>query len=163
VAAAAAIAGTGIALLPRRGRGVAGAIVIAIAAWSAEPFDARAPVIVESQRDAQNTAGRRTVTDYLAAHWDGQPIMMSMGSLGHYMQDMSQAGFDIRDFLHEGNGEIWKQAIGHPRPFVEWIVVEEKAEGGDALYWQGKLDPNFFKGYRRVADGGNVALYRRIW
>jgi hypothetical protein len=162
VAAAAAIAGTGVALLPRRGRGVAGAIVIAIAAWSARPFDTQAPVVLESQRDARNTAGRRVVTRYLAAHWDGQPMMMSMGSLAHYMQDMSQAGFNIRDFLHEGNGEIWKYAIGHPRPFAEWIIVEEKAEGGDALYWQGKLDPNFFKGYQRVAEGGNVALYRRL-
>jgi hypothetical protein len=162
VAAAAAIAGTGVALLPRRVRVPAGAIVIAIAAWSAEPFDAHAPVVVESQRDAQNTEGRRAVTDFLAANWDGQPIMMSMGSLGHYMQDMSHAGFNIRDFLHEGNGEIWKHAVAHPRPFVEWIVVEEKAEGGDALYWQGKHDPNFFKDYVRVAAGGNVGLYRRI-
>jgi hypothetical protein len=162
VAAAAAIAGMGVALLPRRLRAVTGTFVIAIAAWSAQPFDVQAPVIVESQRDAQNTAGRRAVTRYLSAHWDGQPIMMSMGSLGHYMQDMSHAGFHIRDFLHEGNGEIWKYAIGHPRPFVEWIVVEEKAEGGDAVYWQGKLDPNFFSGYERVAEGGNVSLYRRI-
>jgi hypothetical protein len=161
LAAAAALAGTGIALLPRRVRGVAGAVVIAIAAWSAEPFDAAAPVIVESQRDAQNTRGRRAVTDYLAAHWDRQPIMMSMGSLGHYMQDMSHAGFNIRDFLHEGNGEIWIQAIDHPRPFAAWIIVEEKAEGGDVLYWQGKIDSNFFGGYQRVAEGGNVALYRR--
>jgi hypothetical protein len=163
VAAAAAIAGTGIALLPRRVRAITGTIVIAVAAWSAEPFDRKAPVVVESQRDAQNTAGRRTVTDYLSGHWDGQPIMMSMGSLGHYMQEMSHAGFNIRDFLHEGNGEIWKQALAHPRPFAKWIVVEEKAEGGDVVYWQGKLDLNFFKGYERVAAGGNVALYQRIW
>jgi len=162
VAAASAIAGTGVALLPRRVRAAAGIIVIGIAAWSAEPLDARAPVIVESQRDAQNTAGRRAVTNYLAAHWDGQPIMMSMGSLGHYMQDMSHAGFNIRDFLHEGNGEIWQHALGNPRPFVEWIVVEEKAEGGDTLYSQGKIDPRFFSGYQRVAEGGNVALYRRV-
>ena len=106
--------------------------------------------------------GRRAVTNYLAAHWDGQPIMMSMGSLGHYMQDMSHAGFNIRDFLHEGNGEIWKYAVGHPHPFVEWIIVEEKAEGGDTLYWQGKIDPRFFSGYQCVAEGGNVALYRRV-
>jgi hypothetical protein len=162
VAAAAALAGCGVALLPRRLRVVGGTIVIAIAAWSAEPFNRDAPVIVESQRDAQNTAARRAVTDYLVAHWDGQPIMMSMGSLGHYMQDLSHAGFNIRDFLHEGNGEIWKYAVGHPRPFVEWIIVEEKAEGGDTLYWQGKIDPHFFSGYQRVAEGGNVALYRRI-
>jgi len=162
VAAAAALIGVGVGLLPRRVRAGAGIAIIALAAWSASPLDANAPVIVESQRDVANTIARRAVTDYLTTNWDGQPIMMSMGSLGHYMQDMSHAGFGIRDFLHEGNGEIWKYAVGHPYPFAAWIIVEEKAEGGDALYWQGRIDPNFFRGYQRVAEGGNVALYRRV-
>ena len=38
-------------------------------------------------------------------------IMASMGSLGHYMQEASRAGFAIRDFLHEGNGDIWLAAL----------------------------------------------------
>jgi hypothetical protein len=161
VAAAAAIVGAGVGLLPRRARAAGAVLVVAIAATAAEPFDRSAPVVTESQRDAQNAAGRVAVTDYLLSHWDGQPIMMSMGSLGHYMQDLSRAGLSIHDFIHEGNGEIWKYAMGHPQPFAAWILVEEKAEGGDALYWQGKLDPRFFAGYERVAEGGNVSLYRR--
>ena len=46
-------------------------------------------MVVESQREAASQAGRRAVTDYLVAHRDGRTIMMSMGSLGHYMQDLS--------------------------------------------------------------------------
>ena len=38
-------------------------------------------------------------------------IMASMGSLGHYMQELSRRGFAIRDFLHEGNGDIWLGAL----------------------------------------------------
>jgi hypothetical protein len=98
----------------------------------------------------------------LKANWDGQPIMMSMGSLGHYMHDLSRDGFALHDFVHEGDGEIWKHALAHPAPYVEWIAVEEKAEGGDALSWQGKLDPRYFDRYQRVAEGGGVSLYRRI-
>ena len=60
--------------------------------------------------------------------------MMSMGSLGHYMHDLSAHGFGIHDFLHEGNGDIWNFAITDPRAVVGWIAIEEKAEGGDALY-----------------------------
>jgi hypothetical protein len=161
VAAAAAFAGAGIALLPRRLRAAAAVVVIAIALGGARPFDPAAPMVVEAQRDVANTAGRRAVTAYLQAHWDGSPILMSMGSLGHYMQDLSHAGFGIRDFLHEGNGELWKAAIARPQPFVRWIVIEEKAEGGDALYWQGRHDPHFLAGYHRVAAGGNAALYER--
>jgi hypothetical protein len=161
VAAAAAITGTGVALLPRRAQPIAGALIVAIAAWQAPPLQKDAAVVVESQREAPNFEGRKAVTAYLTSHWDGQPIMMSMGSLGHYMHDLSHAGFGIKDFLHEGNGEIWKYAVLHPQPVVEWIAVEEKAEGGDALWWQGAHDPGFLRGYDRVAEGGGVALYRR--
>jgi hypothetical protein len=120
------------------------------------------PVVTESQRDARNGEGRRRVTAYLEAHWDGQPIMMSMGSLGHYMHDLSADGFRVKDFLHEGTGEIWVRAALYPRPFAEWIAIEEKAEGGDALHWQAEHDPSFLKGFARVAEGGGVALYRRV-
>jgi hypothetical protein len=162
IAACAAITGVGISLLPRRARLAAGVAVVALAVWQAPPFDPTAGVVRESQRDARNAIGRRTVTAYLLAHWDHQPIMMSMGSLGHYMHDLSAFGWSIRDFVHEGNGELWKYAVRHPRPFVEWIVVEERAEGGDELYRQGTLDPRFFDGYARVAEGGGVALYQRM-
>jgi len=161
VAAAAALTGTGIALLPRRLRAATGAIVVAAAVWQAPPFQTDAPVVRESQREVLNQQGRQAVTAYLKARWDGQPIMMSMGSLAHYMHDLSREGFGIGDFLHEGNGEIWIHAVRHPAPFVEWLAIEERAEGGDALHWQALHDENFLKGFVRVAEGGNVGLYRR--
>jgi hypothetical protein len=161
VAAAAALIGTAVALLPRRARGAAGAIVVALAVWQVGPFDAGAPVIVESQREAPNKRGRAAVTAYLDAHWDGRPIMMSMGSLGHYMHDLSARGFRVKDFLHEGNGELWTHAARYPRLFVEWIAIEERAEGGDGLHRRATHDPTFLRGYVRVAEGGGVALYRR--
>ena len=162
VAAAAALVGAGVSLLPRRLRPVAGAIALGLAVWQAPPFQAKAPVLVESEREAQLQQGRSAVTAYLRAHWDGQPIMMSMGSLAHYMHDLSFDGFAIADFLHEGNGEIWIHAVRHPFPYVEWIAIEEYAEGGDALHWQALHDANFLKGFARVAAGGNVSLYRRL-
>jgi hypothetical protein len=88
--------------------------------------------------------------------------MMSMGSLGHYMHDLSAHGFRIHDFLHEGNGDIWNFAVTDPRPVVEWIAIEEKAEGGDALYLEAKRHPAFLDGFIRVAEGGGVALYRKV-
>ena len=161
VAASAALIGSAVALLPRRVGAAAGLILVAFTGWQLRPFDRQAPVVLESQRDVQNAEGRRAVTAYLAANWDGHPIMMSMGSLGHYMHDLSAAGFGIGDFLHEGNGEIWKYAARHPQPIAAWIAIEERSEGGDALAYQAKIDANFLKGYARVAEGGGVALYRR--
>ena len=77
------------------------------------------------------------------------------------MHDLSANGFGVRDFLHEGNGEIWKYAVRTPRPFAAWLVVDERTDRGDALFWQGQHNPSYFSGYARLAEGGGVALYRR--
>lgn len=160
VAACAAIAGTGIGLLWFRVRSIVAAVVVTAAMLQAPPLDRGAPLVLESQRDAENMAGRRAVTTYLTSHYDGRTIMMSMGSLGHYMQDLSRDGFQIRDFLHEGNGDIWNFAMLRPQGIVGWIAVEERAEGGDALFLAARRRPAFLEGFTRVAEGGGVALYR---
>jgi hypothetical protein len=84
-----------------------------------------------------------------------------MGSLGHHMQEMSRAGFAIRDFLHEGNGDLWLTAIDGPYPFAQWILIEEKAQGGDFLARRAHERPHFLDGYRRVCEGAGLALYER--
>jgi hypothetical protein len=160
VVACAVTAGAAIGLLRARAGWIAGAVLVALAAWQAPPLDRQAPLIRESQLEVRQKAGRQVVTDYLRAHHDGRTILMSMGSLAHYMHDLSHAGFNIRDFLHEGNGEAWGMAMGRPRGIVGWIIVEERAEGGDTLYWQGQKEPGFFEGFERVAEGGHVGLYR---
>jgi hypothetical protein len=160
VAAVAAIVGAGVAILPRRVARVVGAAIVALAVWQTPPLDPQAPVIVEARRVAAEDEGRQPVSAYLSAHWDGQPIMMSMGSLAQYMHDLSAIGFSVRDFLHEGNGELWKYAMRTPRPFVEWIVIQEKADR-DEIFRQAQLDPRFLEGYARVVSGGGIAIYRR--
>ncbi len=160
IAASAVLIAVAVSLLPRRLRLPIAIIVIALTTIQAHPLDRTAALIVESQRDAPNKIGRQAVTNYLVRHRDGTPIMMSMGSLAHYMHDLSAYGFHIHDFLHEGNGELWVYAFRlGPRGFVKWVVVEEKAEGGDALFHRAQRDPHFFDGFTRVAEGGGVALY----
>jgi hypothetical protein len=160
IAAGAALAGAGIGLFWARARPVVALVVVAAALLQARPLDREAPLIKESQRDAANKTGRSAVTAYLVHHYDGRTIMMSMGSLAHYMHDLSAEGFRIHDFLHEGNGDIWKFALKRPLGVVGWIAIEEKAEGGDALYFEARRHPRFLEGFDRVAEGGGVALYR---
>ena len=160
VAACAALIGAGLGLLWSRVQPIAAAAVVSAALIQAPPLDRAAPLIAESARDAAGTAGRRVVTAFLDAHQDGRTIMMSMGSLGHYMHDLSASGFRIRDFLHEGNGDLWNFALLKPAGVVGWIAIEEHAEGGDALFVRARMDRRFLEGFERVAEGGGVALYR---
>ena len=137
--------------------------LLALVMVQAPSFDADlAPMVVEAQLDRANSAGRRTVTACLEASYDRTTIMASMGSLAHYMQELSHAGFQLSDFLHEGSGPIWAHALHRdPSLFVGWILIEEKAEGGDMLFQKTKEWPEFATRFERVCEGGNVALYRR--
>jgi len=161
VAACSVITAAGIGTLSRPLRIIASLVVVVSVALQSAPFDAQAPMILEAQRDATNRIGRQAVTEYLRAHWDGTTIMMSMGSLAHYMHDLTELNLDIQDFLQEGNEQLWVQAATYgPRGFVKWVVIEERAEGGDALFQAAQRDPRFLEGFDRVAEGGGVALYR---
>jgi hypothetical protein len=161
VIAAAAISAAGIGVLWRVVRLPAAVIITALVASHAWPIDHQAPLVLESQREAANMAGRRAITSYLLQHYDGRDIMMSMGSLGHYMHDLSLAGFDIKNFLHEGNGEIWRFAMLQPRGHAGWLIIESSAEGGDALY-HASLRDRWLEGFEKVAEGGGAALYRSV-
>jgi len=164
VAACAAITAAGIGTLWKPLRAVAALAVLVWIVSQSSAFDARAPMIAEAQRDAANKIGRQAVTEYLRAHWsdgDRSTIMMSMGSLAHYMHDLAALGLDVRDFLQEGNEQLWVHAASRgPRGFVKWVVIEERAEGGDVLFQAAARDRHFLEGFERVAEGGGVALYR---
>ena len=137
-------------------------LAVGLIAYELRPLDLSAPMVVEAQWDRPNVPAREQVTACLDGPRAGGKIMASMGSLGHYMQETSRAGYRLRDFLHEGNGDIWIAAFaGGPRPFAEWVLIEEKAEGGDMLALRARANPHFLDGYSRVCEGAGLALYRR--
>lgn len=145
----------------RRAAPVASALLLAAALVELHPLNAQAAMVLEAQWDRPNIAAREPVSRCLADAYAGESIMASMGSLGHYMQDLSREHFAIRDFLQEGNGDIWLNALEHPRPYAGWILIEEKAEGGDMLAKRAREHPDFLRGYTRVCEGAGLALYRR--
>jgi hypothetical protein len=146
----------------RRARVLAAALLVATAALEARPFDGNAPMVLEAQWDRANARARQAVTACLARDYRGEKIMASMGSLGHYMQELSHEGLALREFLHEGNGDIWLAALHDgPRLYVGWVLIEELAEGGDMLAVRFRANPRFLQGFTRICEGGGVALYRR--
>jgi len=162
MAAEAIGAGIAAGMMPlRRLRTGCAIALLLLAGYELHPLDASAPMVVEAQWDRPNTPLRAQVTACIGQPLHGEKIMASMGSLGHYMQEASRSGLALRDFLHEGNGDIWLAALVEPRPFAAWILIEEKAQGGDMLARRAREHPEFLKGYARVCEGAGLALYRR--
>lgn len=147
--------------VPGRRRPVLGALLFALIVAGSRPLDQHAPMVLEARTDQPSAARRRAVSACLARNYDGTTIMASMGSLGHYMQELAGDGLAIRDFLHEGNGDIWLAALERPRPFVGWMLVEEDAEGGDMLAQRARASRRFLDGFTRTCAAGGVTLYRR--
>jgi hypothetical protein len=152
--------GVAAGLIPRL-RAAAAIVILAIVFYELRPIERHAPMIVEAQWEQPNAAPRLEVTRCLRAGYSGETIMASMGSLGHYMQEAAADGFAVRDFLHEGNGDIWLAALDGPRPFVGWMLIEEKANGGDMLAKRALENPHFLDGFSRVCEGGGLVLYER--
>jgi hypothetical protein len=101
-------------------------------------YDARAPI----------WWWRAPVTTSLRTQYRGETVMASIGSLGHYMHDLSAIGLTLRDFLHEGNGDVWLAALDGARPFAGLVLIEERAEGGDMLAFRARESPRLLRGSR---------------
>ena len=157
----AAVTGLGVGLLLRY-RPVAAAIVVLTALFETPPLSGRSPIVVEAQRDAASVVARRDVTSCLVQNYDQTPILASMGSLAPYMQETARAGLSIRQYIHEGIGQMWADSLVEAGRYAGWVLIEELAEGGDVLARRRTTSPEFLAGFERQCEGGGVALYRRM-
>jgi hypothetical protein len=159
VAASSVLLGIGVGHL-RRWQVPAALVLLTGVWWQARPFDPKAAMVLEAQWDRPRGQQRRAVTACLPHPGHGEIVMASMGALAHYMQELSAEGFALRDFLHEGNGDLWAAGLVHPASQVRWRLIEEVSVGGDMLADRARHDPTFLAGFTRVCEGGGVALYR---
>jgi hypothetical protein len=137
-------------------------VLIASTLIESPPWAMTAPLIEEAQWDVPNSRERQHVTTCLAPAYRGEKVLASMGSLAHYMQELSHEGLAIADFIHEGNGALWDLALQTgPAPHAGWMLVEEQSEGGDVLAQRVRRDASFARGMTRVCEGGGVVLYKR--
>jgi hypothetical protein len=137
------------------------AVLIASTLIESTPWNRERPLLVEAQLDAVNSAARQHVTACLASAYHGEKVLASMGSLAHYMQELSRHGFAIADFIHEGNGALWDLVLETgPALHAGWMLVEEQSEGGDVLAQRIHRDHDFTRGMTKICAGGGVSLYR---
>jgi hypothetical protein len=138
-------------------------LLVASALIESPPWNRQSPLLIEAQLDATNSVARQQVTACLAPAYHGEKVLASMGSLAHYMQELSHQGFAIADFIHEGNGALWDLALETgPAPHAGWMLVEEQSEGGDVLAQRIRRHDTFTRAMTKVCEGGGVSLYRRV-
>jgi hypothetical protein len=163
VAACALFCGLAVGVLRQYPALVLAGVLVGITLIQSPPWRSDAPMLLEAQWDRPASEGRKAITRCLADGYRGGKIVASMGSLAHYIQDLSHQGMAIADFIHEGNGVIWQLVMETgPAAHAGWMLVEEQSEGGDLLAQRIRRDPSFGRGMQRICEGGGVALYRRL-
>ena len=102
------------------------------------------------------------VTACLRGRYRGEKILASMGSLAHYMQELSREGFRIADFIHEGNGAIWELALTTgPAAHAAGCSSKSNRKGATSSRVECARTSRSPAGWIGVCAGGGVALYRR--
>ena len=119
-------------------------------------------MVVEAQWDRPNVASARAGHRRASRRrYDGSTIMASMGSLGHYMQEASRTASASAISCTKATATSgWPRSTARGRT-CGWMLIEEKAEGGDMLAARARANPEFLDGFRQVAEGGGLALYQR--
>jgi hypothetical protein len=157
----ATVIGLGVGLLPRR-RWLAATAVIFLSIVETPPLSVRSPMVLEAQWDRPRTLARQHVTTCLRDHYDGSLILASMTSLAHYMQETAGAGFSLKQYIHEGLGDLWAESLRSPGRHAGWILIAEGSVVRDHLARRQQSVPGFLDGFQRVCEGGGVTLYRRL-
>jgi hypothetical protein len=162
-AASALLSGLSVGFIRHRVAATGLAAVVTVASLiESPPWSLAAPMIEEATWDVPRANEREQVTACLRGQYRGDKIIASMGSLAHYMQELSREGFGLSDFVHEGNGELWTLALATgPAAHAGWMLIEEQSEGGDILARRVREDAGFVAGMERVCASGGIALYRR--
>ena len=76
-------------------------------------------------------------------------------------EDSAFAGMPATQTCMNCHGDLWTDALRWPHRHVRWILIEERAEGGDVLAQLARQDETFLAGFERVTEHGGLALYRR--
>ncbi len=157
---AAVFAGIALGMLKGRWRHAAAAATALWLVVTMKPIDAHAPMVQEAQWDVPFSLGRRNVTACLMREYRGERILASMGSLAHYMQELSHAGINIRDFVHEGTLPYWQEAIEAPRDVSDGFWSRSAPRAATCWPARARASSAFTTGFTRVCADGGVALYK---
>jgi hypothetical protein len=117
---------------------------------------------IVSLQDGQYTyacASQRTIVQYLAEHYDGGKILQDVYASQF---DVTDAGIDFHNVVHEGTGSYWVQALQQPENFADWVVVTPH-DSIDPLAQRLREDPAYLSQFTLVVQqsDGNL-LYHRL-
>lgn len=96
---------------------------------------------------------------YLAQYYNGGKILEDNFAS---RVDGSDAGFNFRDVIYEGSGDLWNSALHNPAAYVTWVVANLSSPADIVSQQIGLHSQAFLSQFTLVAsDKSDILLYHR--
>jgi hypothetical protein len=102
--------------------------------------------------------------EYLRQNYDGGRILIS----ARLDWLIYESGLPIKELIHEGNRDLWQEALQDPSSYARWIVMSGTQPGltADAVLNALHDSPVVAQNYAKVFDSRGLTIYRRndeVW
>ena len=120
-----------------------------------EEFCARRVEVLGTDRCIPFTAG----PEYLRQNYDGGRILIS----ARLDWLIYESGLPIKELIHEGNRNLWWEALQDPSTYARWIVMSGTQPGltADAVLNALHDSPVVAQNYTKTFDSRGLTVYRR--
>lgn len=97
--------------------------------------------------------------NYLHRHYRGGNILASSGAVDPIFLFSE---IPMKDFIYEGNRDIWLRSLVTPQKYAKWVVMTNAGNALDFVARKLEHNPQFLKNYRFVARKNNINIYERV-
>ncbi|HSW88551.1 MAG TPA: hypothetical protein VLG12_05310 [Candidatus Saccharimonadales bacterium] len=96
---------------------------------------------------------------YLHMHYHGGNILASSGAIDPLFLF---SDVPMKEFIYEGNRNLWTQSLITPQKYVKWIVITNANNPLDFVAKKLENKPQLLKYYTFVAKKRNITIYERV-
>ena len=137
-----------------RGRKAAQAAALVLAASQGLALPRPLPVLVEATRDQWAVQARHAGLVALRQEYRGGRILLALSAASPLVFD---SRIPVREIVHEGNEDLWKEALQRPAAVAAWVVIYPWDPLGELT----RTRPGFPEGFVAVRRLGSATLYAR--
>lgn len=97
--------------------------------------------------------------NYLHRHYRGGNILASSGAVDPIFLFSE---IPMKEFIYEGNRDIWLGSLITPQKYAQWVVMTNAGNALDFVARKLEHNPQFVKNYQFVARKNNINIYERV-
>jgi len=112
--------------------------------------------LVDGLKGLENTQYTVEASDWLAKNYDKGLILTSLASHDAFV---ARAKLPMKNYIHEGTRDYWRNALENPSKNVEYIATMSYPP--DSIYRALKNKPDFVNNFQLVHTYGTFGIYQR--